>query len=122
MKKVTLVGRDVKTGRFISLKDKAMYTKEVKAPKAETSKLELVDAKPKVKVKEDTVEILKAVYGVDATVVEVDTAKVRIGKKVSNRMAGADPAPKVKKSMTVTAVLHGKEIEKTFSEGEIIEF
>jgi hypothetical protein len=119
------VGRDSKTGRFVSLKkEKTMFIKAAKAPKAE--ELKLVDAKPKKKVmvkeEESSVEILKAIYGIDATIIEIDTAKVKIGKKVSNKMAGSDPAPKVKKALTVTAMVYDKEVTKTFSEGEVIEF
>lgn len=119
------VGRDSKTGRFVSLKkEKTMFIKAAKAPKAE--ELKLVDAKPKKKVivkeEESSVEILKAIYGIDATVIEIDTVKVKIGKKVSNKMAGSDPAPKVKKALTVTVMVYDKEVTKTFSEGEVIEF
>lgn len=124
------VGRDSKTGRFVSLKkEKTMFIKAAKATKTEAPKaeeLKLVDAKPKKKVmvkeEESSVEILKAIYGIDATVIEIDTAKVKMGKKVSNKMAGSDPAPKVKKALTVTAMVYDKEVTKTFGEGEVIEF
>ena len=117
------VGRDAKTGRFVSLKkEKVMYIKEAKAPKAPS--LKLVDAKPKKKIKEESssIEILKAVYGVDATVIEIEPEKVKVGKKVSNKMAGTDPAPKIKKTLTVTAIVYDKEVTKAFTEGEVIVF
>ena len=125
MEKAT-VTRDPKTGRFVSLKkEKAMYIKAAKVTEAATE-LKLVDAKPKKKVivkdEDKAIQILKAIYGVDATVIEIDTEKVKMGKKVSNKMAGSDPAPKVKKALTVTAMVYDKEVTKTFGEGEVIEF
>lgn len=125
MEKAT-VTRDPKTGRFVSLKkEKAMYIKAAKVAEAATE-LKLVDAKPKKKVivkdEDKAIQILKAIYGIDATVIEIDTEKVKMGKKVSNKMAGSDPAPKVKKALTVTAMVYDKEVTKTFDEGEVIEF
>jgi len=129
MKKSSLVGRDSKTGRFVSLKkEKPLYIKETKAPKVKKEpKVEDFDiqtSKPKKKVKEEEsfVQVLKATYGVDTSIVEVDTTRVVVGKKVSNKMAGSDPAPKVKKTLSVTVMVYDKEVTKSFNEGEVIEF
>jgi len=129
MKKSSLVGRDSKTGRFVSLKkEKPLYIKEAKAPKVKKEpKVEDFDiqtSKPKKKVKEEEsfVQVLKATYGVDTSIVEVDTTRVVVGKKVTNKMAGSDPAPKVKKTLSVTAMVYDKEVTKSFNEGEVIEF
>ena len=106
------VAKDPITGRFVSAKSlKPMHTKEAKpkapkAPKAEA-------------VAKETVEILSAQYGIEGTRIEFTPI---VGKKLNNKMAGSDPAPKVKKDAIIKAVVNGAEVEKTFTEGEVIAF
>ena len=101
--------RDKKTGRFIPKKKKASYIGEYK----------IRESKPSEKV-EDAIQILKALYGVEGNLVEID--QVKVGKKASNRMAGFDPAPGQKKIMVIEAEVKGKKITKTFNEGSLVEF
>lgn len=100
--------RDKKTGRFIPRKEKPIYTK-----------IYIRESKPTTKVKE-SIQILKALYGVDGHLVEIE--KVKIGRKASNRMAGFDPAPGQKKIMVIEAEVKGKQVTKTFEEGSVVEF
>ena len=66
------------------------------------------------------IEIISAKYGIKGNMIEV--AKVKIGRKASNRMAGADPAPKEAKVMIIKAKVNGEIVTKTFNEGEKVEF
>jgi hypothetical protein len=50
------------------------------------------------------------------------TENVKLGKKVSNKMAGEDPAPKQKKVMVVKALVGETEVTKEFNEGEVVAF
>jgi hypothetical protein len=131
MKNNITVGRDKVTGRFISLKDKPMYIKVIEDTTDEVEELEttVAEAKPKKVVKpkaekeaKQIIEILKATYGIEGTVVEVEASNIKAGRKVSNKLAGSDPAPKTKKVMNITAVIEGKETELSFNEGDIIRF
>jgi hypothetical protein len=101
--------RDKKTGRFIPKKEKASYA----------GVYTVRESKPSKKV-EEAVRILKALYGVEGNLVEIEN--VRIGKKASNRMAGFDPVPGQKKIMVIEAEIKGKKITKTFNEGSVVEF
>jgi hypothetical protein len=106
------VAKDPITGRFVSAKSfKPMHTKEAKAPKAPKA--------PKAELAKETLEILSAQYGIEGTRIEFTPI---VGKKLNNKMAGSDPAPKVKKDAVIKAVVNGTEVEKTFTEGEVISF
>lgn len=102
--------RDPKTGRFVATKEKAMR---------------ITTAKPRTNVKkakvealtEEILKVLSATYGIQGTTVNVNPEDVKFGKKVSNKMAGCDPAPKQKKTMTVT---FSDGSEKVFNEGEVV--
>jgi len=131
MKNNITVGRDKVTGRFISLKDKPMYIKVIEDTTDEVEELEttVAEAKPKKVVKpkaekevKSIIQVLKATYGIEGTVVEVEASNIKAGRKVSNKLAGSDPAPKTKKVMNITAVIEGKETELSFNEGDIIRF
>lgn len=87
--------KNAKTGRFESLKNLATKAEELK------------------------VKILSALYGVDDNRIEIVAIQ---GKKLNNKMAGSDPAPKVAKNAIVKAEVNGLLVEKTFSEGEVIIF
>jgi len=118
MKKVS---RDPITGRFVSMAgNKIMKIKEMK-PKAELD-VTVTEAKPKTKSKvENIIQILEANYGITGSMITV-TENVKLGKKVSNKMAGEDPAPKQKKVMVVKALVGETEVTKEFNEGEVVAF
>lgn len=83
------------------------------------------EAKPKKSAKkaavtEETVEVLSALYGIEGN--RVTMATVKVGRKLTNKMAGSDPAPKTVKNAIIRAKVNGKELEKTFNEGEVISF
>lgn len=100
------VAKDPTTGRFVSVKNmKPMRTKEKKEKAMEA-------AGP-------AVEILSALYGIEGNRISVTPI---IGKKMTNKIAGSDPAPKVKKDVIIKATVDGAEVEKTFTEGEVISF
>lgn len=82
--------------------------KKTRAPKAEKP------AKP-------VINILSALYGVEGTTIEVKD-NMKVGRKITNKLAGSDPAPKVKKQLQVVAEIDGTRIERTFAEGEILKF
>jgi hypothetical protein len=104
------VKRDPITGRFVSIKgDKAVHSKAI-APK---------EKKVKETIDKDIVSILSAAYGIDGNRIEITAIP---GKKLNNKMAGADPAPKMKKDAIIIAMVNGEEVKKTFSEGEVISF
>ena len=68
-----------------------------------------------------TLAITHATYGT-ATANSNVTEKVKEGLKVTNRNLGGDPAPGVKKTLTVTYTLNGTEHKKEFSEGQTVNF
>ena len=76
---------------------------------------------PKVKAAPSgpVIEILKAQYGIDGTRIDIDA---KVGRKVTNKLAGSDPAPKVAKNLMLTAMVDGVEQTLTFNEGEFIKF
>ena len=71
------------------------------------------------KVEAPTVEILEAVYGIKDAQVSFTPV---VGRKLTNKMVGSDPAPKVKKEAIIKAKVEGKKVTKTFAEGEVIAF
>ena len=112
---------------------------EVKEPKADTSSATLRANKGKVEVTETVatpkaakapktpkeaagpaIEIISALYGIEGTRVEM--AEVKAGKKLTNKMAGSDPAPKTAKDAIITAKVDGTEVTVTVKEGEVIAF
>lgn len=85
-----------------------------KAPKAEkVAKTPKAAAGP-------AIEIITALYGVEGT--RVSMATVKPGRKLTNKMAGSDPAPKVAKDAIITAKVDGTEVTVTVKEGEVIAF
>lgn len=103
------VAKDAKTGRFVSVNSlKVVHTKEHKPKKEKVTEA----AGP-------AVEILSALYGIEGSRISVTPV---VGKKMTNKVAGSDPAPKVKKDLVVKARVNGEEVEKTFSEGEVVSF
>lgn len=98
------------------VEEKVDATTEVAKPKAKKEKKEKVEA-----VTKDTIEILSALYGINSVKVEVKDS-IKVGRKITNKMIGQDPAPKEKKELYIKAVVNGTEIEKTFAEGEKIIF
>jgi len=113
---------------------------EVKEPKADTSSATLRANKGKVEVTETApkapkaakapktpkeavgpaIEIISALYGIEGTRVEM--AEVKAGRKLTNKMAGSDPAPKTAKDAIITAKVDGTEVTVTVKEGEVIAF
>ena len=86
---------------------KATKAKAEKAPKVE---------KPSGPV----VSILSALYGIEGTRVEM-TGAIKSGRKLTNKLAGSDPAPKTKKDAIITFTVDGgAEQTVTVAEGEVI--
>jgi hypothetical protein len=89
----------------------------VEAPKAE----KVAKAPKAAKVAKPEINIISALYGVEGTTVEVKD-NMKIGRKITNKLTGNDPAPKMKKQLQVVAEIDGNRIERTFAEGEILKF
>ena len=86
-----------------------------KAEKVEKPKVEKVE-KPAGPI----VSILSALYGIEGTRVEM-TGLIKSGRKLTNKLAGSDPAPKSKKDAIITFTVDGgAEQTLTFAEGEVI--
>ena len=91
-------------------------------PAVETAKEKKPVAKTApAKVEKATIVILSALYGINENRIEVKDTVV-VGRKITNKMIGSDPAPKEKKLLYVKATVNGAEVEKTFSEGEKVSF
>lgn len=73
------------------------------------------------KAKKAVISITSALYGTAEKTIEVAT-KMVVGRKITNRLIGEDPAPKVRKTLTVKAVVDGTPVEKTFNEGDKLAF
>jgi hypothetical protein len=84
--------------------------KEKRTPKAKAPK-----------APDAVIEILSASYGIDENRIEVKDL-VKVGRKITNKLIGSDPAPKAKKLLIVTATVDGVEVEKTFAEGDKLTF
>jgi hypothetical protein len=114
---------------------------EVKEPKADTSSATLRANKGKATEATETttkapkaakapktpkeaagpaIEIISALYGIEGARVEMATVKA--GRKLTNKMAGSDPAPKTAKDAIITAKVDGTEVTVTVKEGEVIAF
>lgn len=123
---MNIVKRDPITGRFVSTKnniEKPMYMKSNHEASEDEVSVTITEGKERRSVKkEEIVSILEANYGITGVTIEVDPNSIKVGRKVSNKMAGSDPAPKQKKVMTILAVVKGERIEKEFTEGEVISF
>lgn len=106
-----------------------MSTETTKAPESTTATTAVAKEKkvrtpkePKApKVEAATIVILSALYGINENRIEVKDTVV-VGRKITNKMIGSDPAPKEKKLLVVKATVNGAEVEKTFSEGEKVTF
>lgn len=48
--------------------------------------------------------------------------KMIMGKKINNRNCGGDPTPGRKKDLYVTFIVDGKEVRRTLTEGQILEY
>lgn len=127
--------KDAKTGKFVSSKtvimETPMYITEAKEKEVIETVSETVEAPVKAprakkeKVEKpigDIINILSATYGIEGTVANIEPENIKVGRKVSNKLTGIDPAPKVKKSLTVEAEVNGTNVTKTFEEGEKIVF
>ena len=75
----------------------------------------------KEKVATGPVVILSALYGIEGTRVEFGE-NLKVGRKLTNRMVGSDPAPKVAKDALITATIDGDKVSIVVKEGEVIKF
>ena len=104
------------TSKVANPKAKMASVKETapvsEAPVKEAPKEPKVPAGP-------VIEILSAQYGIDGNRVSI---QAKVGRKVTNKLAGTDPAPKVAKNLIVTATVDGVEQTLTFNEGDFIKF
>lgn len=73
------------------------------------------------KVKKAVISITSALYGTPEKTIEV-ASKLIVGRKITNRLIGEDPAPKLRKTLTVKAVVDGTPVEKAFNEGDKLVF
>lgn len=117
------LGRNTKTGRFVNLANVTVAAKETKETKEKKVKaVETVEApKKEKKPKGPVVVIDSAVYGAGENTIEV-ASKLVIGRKITNKLVGEDPAPKTKKILVVKATIDGNPVEKTFNEGDKLTF
>ena len=114
------LGRNTKTGRFVNLANVTVAAKETKERKLKA--VETVEApKKEKKPKGPVVVIDSAVYGAGENTIEV-ASKLVIGRKITNKLVGEDPAPKTKKILVVKATIDGNPVEKTFNEGDKLTF
>ena len=67
------------------------------------------------------IEILSALYGIEGTRVEFGE-NLKVGRKLTNKMVGSDPAPKVAKDALITATIDGDKVSIVVKEGEVINF
>ena len=110
---------------FASLRAES-YKKRMN-PAVEESKPEKTERTPRVKKEKvekavgPVIEILSALYGIEGTRVEFGE-NVKVGKKLTNRMVGSDPAPKVAKDALITATINGDKVSVIIKEGEVISF
>ena len=133
--------RDPKTGRFVSTNSstaKVSFIKERKSAKAKTveataeataeatsttattaapAKEKKAKAPKAEKPAGPVINILSALYGIEGNRIEVKD-NVKVGNKLTNKMAGSDPAPKTKKNLVITATVDGTEVTRTIEEGE----
>ena len=85
---------------------------------AETAQSEAPAAEAKSeKPAKPVIEILKAEYGIDGNRIDI-SGSLKIGNKLTNRMAGYDPAPKVVKDLHLEATVDGVLVSKVIKEGE----
>jgi hypothetical protein len=130
MKKTTATPAKSKTAskgrtKIVRMKSTAEETPTVEATEVETPKAAKAPKAPKAekvaKAPKTQINIISALYGVEGTTVEVKDS-MKIGRKITNKLTGNDPAPKVKKQLQVVAEINGERIERTFAEGEILKF
>jgi hypothetical protein len=86
-------------------------TPEATTPEAETPKA------PEFKSRE--IIFLSGKYGIEGN--RIDFKPVN-GRKLTNKLVGMDPLPKVKKNAIIVATIDGVEVTKQFLEGEVIAF
>lgn len=67
----------------------------------------------------NSITILEGHYGIDGNRIEF---KPIMGKKLTAKMAGSDPAKGAAKTAIVQASVNGTTVVKTFVEGEVIIF
>ena len=108
-KKVTK-GSAKKSVKKVSAKE--TKTKKVKAAETVEAKPEAV--KKERKAKGPVVVITSAKYGTAEKSIEV-ASKMIVGRKITNKLAGEDPCPKVKKTLAVKATVDGNPVEKILS-------
>lgn len=102
----------------------SVKTKKVaaKAPaKTKTVKAAEPPKEKKEKKAKQVITIVKALYGTMEKSIDV-ASKMVPGRKITNKLAGEDPCPKQKKTLSVTATIDGKEVTKVFNEGEKLVF
>jgi hypothetical protein len=104
---------------------KIAEVKEPKAPKATATATPKAEKAPKAAktpkaAAGPSIEIISALYGIEGARVEMATVKA--GRKLTNKMAGSDPAPKTAKDAIITAKVDGTEVTVTVKEGEVIAF
>lgn len=80
--------------------------------------------KRKDRVYRGDIEIISARYGIPRYFMEISTNRIKLGRKITNKNLElkVDPAPYFKKKLRIKVRYDGKTVEKTFSEGEILQF
>ena len=67
------------------------------------------------------IKVIEAIYGAPGHLVNI-TALVKLGQKITNRMAGGDPIYGTKKTLKLTIEKDGKQQTKIFNEGQLLVF
>ena len=101
--------------------NKEKGTATLTAPTAPVTKTEAPKSEKPAK---PVIEILESRYGIltDSTKCIEKMASVKIGNKLTNKMAGTDPAIKEKKQAFIRIKIDGVEKSGTFDEGTKIVF
>lgn len=103
----------LKSAEIIKAKEEGLFREE--RPRKEKK-----EKAPRKEYKE--ILIVEAKYGVPSIKLVEVTDTVKIGEPFTNKMAGGDPCPKIKKTLFIKALLDGVETEVEFLEGRKIIF
>ena len=124
------IGRN-ENGRFVSLKNVTVASTETAEPPVATpainddAKAKEVAKAPKAekapKAPKQVVIFTSGIYGSNEKNVQV-VDKLVLGRKITNKLVGEDPHPKMKKTLIVKATIDGTEVERTFNEGDKLVF
>lgn len=97
-------------------------TTETPAPTEASAPAPKAPKTPKApKAPQPVIVFTSATYGSSEKNIEV-ADKLVLGRKITNKLVGEDPHPKMKKTLFVKATIDGTPVEKTFNEGDKLIF